>query len=640
MSKLLRTVYKNGKTLSKSSKTLEDLYKIICSHGDSVMAEYSTMTKKFTYSYKQAEADIGKIAVSISKETGETGKFIGLHGDNSYQWIVMFWGILKSGNKPYLINLRQPVDFTTRILKTLDVSHVVTLNDCPDYGINILYYDDLIKKSDSVSREINVAFGNEFALATSGTTLKEKICVYNGEKICNQLLNFPNIVRANKRISREGNSGMKLLAFLPMYHIFGLEAMYLWFSFAGATFVFLSDLAPANILRTCRYHEVTHVFAVPLLWHSVEKGFLRELETKDEKTKQKFKKVSALSLKIQNVFPNLGKAFAGKIFKDVQNKLLGTNIKFCISGGSAVKTSSLKLLNSIGYHLCNGYGMSEIGITSVELSGKPKELIKGSIGKPFDSVCYKIGEQQQLLVKGDSLCSNVIIDGEMQSMPEWFPTGDIMHTDEKGAYYIDGRVSDVVFGDDGENLNPDYAEQAFELKDATALSVLGNSDNTRLMLVVRISKGLMQIQKDRLKDEIRLCNEKLPPSYRVGIVKFTYDPLMSEQAIKVSRAYLRRAIEEGKVSLFDMDLLDQPVEEGEDSEIKCILRELFAKTLNVPVEQITDNGHFMLDLNGSSLDYFTLVGFIQERFNVRIDFETGQFGYSVNDFEKIIKELI
>ena len=191
MSKLLRTVYKNGKTLSKSSKTLEDLYKIICSHGDSVMAEYSTMTKKFTYSYKQAEADIGKIAVSISKETGETGKFIGLHGDNSYQWIVMFWGILKSGNKPYLINLRQPVDFTTRILKTLDVSHVVTLNDCPDYGINILYYDDLIKKSDSVSREINVAFGNEFALATSGTTLKEKICVYNGEKICNQLLNFP-----------------------------------------------------------------------------------------------------------------------------------------------------------------------------------------------------------------------------------------------------------------------------------------------------------------------------------------------------------------------------------------------------------------------------------------------------------------
>ena len=32
--------------------------------------------------------------------------------------------------------------------------------------------------------------------------------------------------------------------FLPLYHIFGLVAVFLWYAFFGATFVFLSDMAP------------------------------------------------------------------------------------------------------------------------------------------------------------------------------------------------------------------------------------------------------------------------------------------------------------------------------------------------------------------------------------------------------------
>ena len=61
---------------------------------------------------------------------------------------------------------------------------------------------------------------------------------------------------------------------------------------------------------------------------------------------------------------------------------------FCISGGSFLKESALQLFNGIGYPLHNGYGMSEIGIGSVELRDKPKYRNQGFIGRPFQNIEY------------------------------------------------------------------------------------------------------------------------------------------------------------------------------------------------------------------------------------------------------------
>ena len=48
----------------------------------------------------------------------------------------------------------------------------------------------------------------------------------------------------------------------------------------------------------------------------------------------------------------------------------------------------------------------------------------------------------------------------------------------------------------------------------------------------------------------------------------------------------------------------------------------------------------MLELGGSSLDYFTLISELNEKFKITLPFEGGEgFGYSVCDFEKLIKDL-
>ncbi len=638
MANLKKLVLKNCTKLENSNRTIEDIYNIIFSHSDNIMAEYNRGNGPEQWSYAQAQRKIEKLSSAIHRLTGYTDKYIGLYAENCVEWLILFWAILRSGNKPYLINLRQPVGFSKGIIDTLDVKLVLYREQIVPFGIEAVSYSEL-DKIDAGEPKESIVFGNEFAISTNGTTLKEKICIYSGRELCEQILNVRQIADVNLGLIECYRGKIKALAFLPLYHIFGFEAMYLWYAFWGSTFVFLNNLAPETILHTIKRYEVTHIFAVPLLWNSLDKTLRRTISAQDEKTQKKFAAATKLSMKLQSVLPRFGTAVAKLLLKDVRYRLLGDSVRFCISGGSAIKESTLELVNSLGYPLYNGYGMSEIGITSVELSRNVKDRIKGSIGAPFSSVEYRIGEDSKLFVRGKSLCKSIIINGEESDRGDWFDTGDIMRTDKRGCYYISGRISDIVFGDDGENLNPDFSEDAFVLPEALNLSVLGNEDNSRLMLVVQLPSDMTYEERQKMFTSIIACNDKLSHTYQVREFKYTYEPIMDELSIKVSRAYLKKAIAEGRVILRDFSEKDN-TKAQDNSDVRNILRELFAKVLSKDIGEITDTGHFMNDLGGSSLDYFTLVSEIDRRFGITLGFDNEHFGYSIIDFEKIIKELI
>lgn len=638
MENINKIIKNNCNKLRESEKTLEDIYHIMFSFKENVMAEQSTLTGIKEYTYAQVQEQAEKIAAAIYQELKVTKKYIGLCADNGVEWIVLFWAILKSGNHPYLINLRQPESFTTHILEILDAECVICVDKSCNYGRRCLQYEDLEQKAETLDSLAGVVFGNELAITTSATTLKEKICIYTGENFANQVLNTEEIVRKSSLIKKHYKGRIKQLAFLPLYHIFGLTAMYFWFCFFGRTLVFMSDYTPDVILSTIRRHEVTHIFAVPLLWHTIEKSVLREIASRDEKTQKKFEKGLELSLKLQAMFPGIGKKIAQKLLAEVRNSLFGESVLFCISGGSYIKNSSLRLMNALGYPLHNGYGMSEIGITSVELGKRIKDRLKASIGMPFSSVEYKVGAEGTLLVKGDSLCDRMVVDGEIIPMDEWFSTGDVMTVDEDGRYYISGRLSDVVLGEDGENLNPDFAEQAFSLSCAKNYCVMGNEEKNKLILIVQIADDLVELQKEKLLREIDECNCSLAPSYQVKEVFFTYDAIQSETAIKVSRAFVSNRIASGNIALFK-DIHDKKKKGvSEDTEIKAIIRGIFANILMIDEASIEDDEHFMLDLGGTSLDYFAAVGKINERFGMKLLFEDEGFGYCVADFERMVKE--
>lgn len=617
---------------------METIYNIIFEQGDQVMTEDASLVGASSRkTYRQVREEIEIAARSIVVETdGTTGRFIGLYGENKPQWIVLFWAILKSGNIPYLINLRQPAEFACDALRSLEAVLTVCVDDAPELGTKTVSYPALMTDRDDPLPD--VPFGDGFALSTSGTTLSKKVCVYNGKNVAAQLLNVEKIVAENPAIVGTYKGQIKQLAFLPLYHIFGLEAVFLWYSFFGATFVFPPDMNPQNLLRTIRDRGVTHIFAVPLLWTAVEKNVRKEASA-DPKTLKKLETGLNISRTLQNFSPKLGQTVAKHLFRDVRAKLFGDTVVFCISGGSAIKPSTLDLINGMGYHLCNGYGMSEIGITSVDLSKKMSQRVLATIGRPFSSVAYRIDCDGRLLVKGESLCEKMTVDGLECPMGEWFNTGDLMTKNEKGQYLISGRASDLVFGDEGENLNPDFAEQVFSLTHAKNFTVTGDEANEKLMLIVQISEEMTDRQKELLMEEITAGNDRLPLTYRVKTIRFTYDPILAPKEIKVSRARLRRQIKDGTVRLLEsLDKTEKIRETSIESPLKTELRQIFAEILNLPPEAITDTGHFMNDLGGSSLDYFTLIGQIGEIYGVTLEFEMEHFSYCLNDFVRIIGE--
>lgn len=632
MKKMLKNIiFGSLKQLKESKQTLRTVYDITFSEPSFIMAEENDGYKITTYTYGDVKEKIEKTAAAIYNTIGATHSFVGLAMENSVDWVVAFWAILKSGNKPYLVNLRHPNSLSSKIINNLGIKTVI----CDQKGnltVNYIEFKDLdggIMKIDE--------FEDEIALATSGTSLSETVCFYNGKNICAQIFNTEKIVEDNHRIYAHYKGSLKQLAFLPFYHVFGLFAVYFWFTFFKRTIVFLNDMSADTILSTCKMHKVTHIFAVPMLWHTVEKKVLKTAEQQGKA--EKLKKALRFSEKLQSILPiKTGTFLAKRILKSVTDKLFGDSLMFCISGGSFLKPSALKLINALGYPLYNGYGMSEIGIASVELSNNIKSRNKNSIGKPFTSVKYSLDDNSVLEVQGESLCFKRLKDGKEIYDNGVFNTGDIAEMDENGRYYITGRMGDTVIGENGENINPDIIEAMFDLKDALNISVLGIEDI--LSLVVQISPYLPLKKREEMRLYIEEINSKLPLVSRIKRVYVTNSSIMSNLAIKVSRKYLIREIENGNIKIF-------PFEKSEiDEESKYENTPLLEKVIEI-VARVTDEDkkkiqldtNLLVDLEISSIQYFSILSALAEEFDLVANNED-QYCYTVREMCEYIERQL
>ena len=150
---------------------------------------------------------------------------------------------------------------------------------------------------------------------------------------------------------------------------------------------------------------------------------------------------------------------------------------------------------------------------------------------------------------------------------------------------------------------------------------------------------MVALQREKLQREVDEGIGRLPASYSIRKIYYTYDPMMGDGEIKVSRAKLRRQLAAGTVRLMEQ-LPEQNVERevAEDSEVKGIVRSVFADILQMPGTEIGGDAHFMNDLGGSSLDYYMLITQLEERFDVPIALESDHFRYSLNDFTRVIED--
>ena len=620
--------------LSSSNMDLEAIYNVMFMEKKYIFAESNNGYKITKHTYLEVDKKIKDVAYSINKLYPDLkDNYIGISIDTSIEWIYLFWGIILSNNKPFLINLRHPKELTNAIIDDLGIKYVM--------GVDLGYKATLIKLSDlNLEHEANYKFNfsNELCLSTSATTLKRKVVFFTGLELSNQILNVKYVLSNNKEVKKHYKNSLKQLVFLPLYHIFGLIAVYVWFTFFGRTLVFLRDYSSNTILNTIKMHKVTHIFAVPLFWQSIEKEILKEVSKKSEKTQKKFYNGMNKTLKLQKRFPSLGLKLSKRGMKEITDKLFGRQVVFTITGGSYIKESTLKLINALGYPLYNGYGMSEIGITSVELGGITDRL-KNSIGKPMPSVEYKIIDDI-LYVKGMSISHKIMVNKEITVIDEYYKTNDIVKVDNDGRYYILGRLDDLYISNNGENISPDEIEKLLNIENINNYSVLDIKGN--LSLVVEIKKYLTNNQKEAINKSVIENINKLDNSFKPTKIYYTFDPLMSEVQIKVSRKYLLDKINKGEVKLLDFNdtktVNDETVDVDKNILNKVI--EIMADILNKKKEEIGYDSNFFFDLGGSSLDYYNLISQITTEFKVEINLDSNSSYYTPKTIAKMLEELV
>ena len=601
----------NRDALLNSQKQMKDIFEIMFRQGENILCEGHDGFRVYRYTYAQMHSRICKTAAGLYEKLGAKGAYIALELDNSPEWIMGFWGILMSGNKPYLVNLRYPKSLSDGILKTLNIRYSLCTGET---GLEAEALDiRALEKSTGTVPE--TVFADEIAFSSSATSMNEVICFYTGAQVSAQILNFQGIVRECPRIAKHYKGELKQLAFLPFYHVFGLFAVYFWFTFFGRTLVFLKDYSADTILKTVRRHRVTHIFAVPMLWHTVEKQLLATV--REQGKEEKLQKGLALMTRLQNSFPGIGPEIAKWVLREVTGQLFGPSVLFCINGGSYLRDSAMALFNGLGYCMHNGYGMSEIGITSVELRKQPRHRNLNSIGHPFDTVQYRLDEQGCLLVKSDFLCTRKLVGGVEHPTPEWFATGDLMH-EQDGHYFIHGRQSDVVIGENGENINPVTVESLFLVGKAKMLCVLGlpGQNGQELSMVVQLSPYASESTICAIREEVYGINATLPTATAIRKFYFTTDDLAPPTAVKVSRKQLLTKINGGQVTLTPFAQMRSAEGSDDNSPLMLQVRSIIAKVLELPIEQVTPTSHIFFDLGGTSIQYFSILTALAEHFSL------------------------
>ena len=591
--------------LQKSDKSMRSLYNLMFSESENVMFEETDGFKIKKTTYGSVKTTIEEISPDIRCKVGEKGgSVIGVYMDNRPLMIAVFWAILKAGYNPLLINKRLPDETVENTLKK--VNAVAVVSDGKIFSVKTLSAFDLRKSDDS---DADVPFGEEFFVMSSGTN-SVKICAYTSAQVVPIIENSAYILKRNKTIKKHYNGELKLLTVLPFYHIFGFEAVYLWFAFFSRTFVLLKDLSPATVRNTIIKHKVTHVFAVPLFWNSVKNKAVAEIKARGESTAKKFEKGMTISAKLGNSF--IGKKFRKVAFGEVREKLFGESLLCAISGGSPIPKDTLEFFNGIGYPLVNGYGMSEIGITSVELSSKYKDIVGCSIGKPFPSVSYKI-EDGVLYVKGKSVASYVIDGNKKISLEnEWYKTEDLA-TEKKGKYYLSGRKDDLIISVTGENLNPNSIERKLAVDGVEEACLIGGVDGALPVFLVYLGKKANENLAGDVTGRIKIAMEKNNLVSQIGKIEIVDEPLIKGDEFKLNRKRIKSDYYDGRLKTAEKRG-EQP--DGKADEITEKVREYFAVALGKDVGEVGHNTDFFIDEGGTSIDYFALITKLQQDYGV------------------------
>ena len=333
---------------------------------------------------------------------------------------------------------------------------------------NAIFFDDFLKLGENYPRQTEVeklyaeASYDDICniLYTSGTTGDSKgVILTHGQ--------YHAAFEANHR-SVPVTENDVIMNFLPYTHVFERGWAILCLT-EGARLII--NTYPKEIQQSLRETHPTCMSSVPRFWEKVYVGVKAKIDNAGKAKKMLFKKALDVGRRHNIEYLSHGRrppvhlkaeyTFYNKLLFSIIRKQLGLeNAHFFPTAGATVSPEVEEFIHSIGINMMVGYGLTEsLATVSNDHLGEPYTI--GSVGRPIFSIEVKIGENDEILLKGPTITPGYYKRDDLTkaSFDEdgFFHTGDAGYMRD-GELFLKDRIKDLFKTSNGKYIAPQMIE--------------------------------------------------------------------------------------------------------------------------------------------------------------------------------------
>jgi long-chain acyl-CoA synthetase len=401
-------------------------------------------------------AQVHRLAAALTRVGIEPGQCVAQLSENRYEWIVtdlalhvlgavhvpihptlagpqIAWQLRHCGARGVIFSTATQRDKLAGVLDELPADLItIAYESCPPLpgARPMAGWADLLAQGDEAAgqqlarRTVQTLAPSSLAtiLYTSGTTGEPKgVMLTQGNLAANALA---TVAAFSADTPEEPPHEKRRLNFLPLSHIFARTCdLYCWLVEGSQLALARSRL---TVLEDCQAVQPTCLNGVPYFYDKVQ----RALPAQDQRDQ------------------------AGAL-----RAILGGAIRWCCSGGAALPPHLFDAYHAQGVPLLEGYGLTES--SPVITVSTPRQVRRGSCGRPIPGVEVRIAEDGEILTRGPHVMAGYYRDPSATAAAireGWLATGDLGRQDADGFVYITGRKKEILVTSSGKNIAPVYLE--------------------------------------------------------------------------------------------------------------------------------------------------------------------------------------
>lgn len=331
-----------------------------------------------------------------------------------------------------------------------------------------LYFKDFIKLGENLPRQTEVealyqsASMDDMAniLYTSGTTGDSKgVMLTYGQ--------YDAALRANDEVVPVSEKD-RVINFLPFTHIFERGWAYLCLSEGAQLFI---NTYPHEIQESMRQVHPTCMCSVPRFWEKVYIAVKAKMDEAGSVQKKLFYHALAVGRKRNIEYIANGKRppltleleykIINKTVLSMVRKQLGLeHPNIFPTAGAYVSPEVEEFILSVGIGMVVGYGLTE-SLATVSCVHLDKKFTVGSVGRPISSIQIKIGEDNEILLKGPTITKGYYhrdtTNAKVFDEEGFFRTGDAGYMKD-GELFLTERIKDLFKTSNGKYIAPQQVE--------------------------------------------------------------------------------------------------------------------------------------------------------------------------------------